>query len=139
MQYTFVVDGQPHAKHRPRFSRFSNHVFTEKSDHDYEALVMLSFLEKYPQAEPIDTAVSVVIRAFFSIPKGTTKNRRQLMESGAILHTVKPDADNVIKSVLDGLNGIAWRDDKQVTDLMIQKRYGNKPRIEVIITGVNDE
>lgn len=135
MQYTFTVDGQPQGKGRPRFSRYSNHVYTDRKTHDYESLVALSFMAAYPKAVPLDTAVSVLIVAYFGIPKGTTKHKRQLMESGAILHTVKPDADNVIKAVLDGLNGVVWLDDKQVTDLMIQKRYSNRPRVEVTITG----
>lgn len=32
------------------------------------------------------------------------------------------DVDNLAKSWLDGMNGIIWRDDRQVTDLIIRKR-----------------
>ena len=28
-----------------------------------------------------------------------------------------PDIDNLIKAILDGLNGIAWEDDKQVVEV----------------------
>ena len=35
--------------------------------------------------------------------------------------TQKPDLDNVVKLVLDGLNGHAWEDDAQVTDLHVIK------------------
>lgn len=35
--------------------------------------------------------------------------------------TCKPDADNVAKLVLDALNGTAWCDDTQVTDLEVHK------------------
>lgn len=37
--------------------------------------------------------------------------------------TYKPDADNVAKLVLDALNGVAWADDAQVTDLNVHKKY----------------
>ena len=47
------------------------------------------------------------------------------------------DIDNVAKSVLDGLNGIAWEDDTIVYDLHITKHYvcdENDPeRVEVKI------
>lgn len=32
-----------------------------------------------------------------------------------------PDIDNLIKSILDGLNGIAWEDDKQVIEVKAQR------------------
>lgn len=34
----------------------------------------------------------------------------------------KPDVDNVAKAVLDGLNGVAYEDDAQVTDLHVIKQ-----------------
>lgn len=34
----------------------------------------------------------------------------------------KPDVDNVAKAVLDGLNGVAYEDDAQVTDLHVMKQ-----------------
>lgn len=32
-----------------------------------------------------------------------------------------PDIDNLIKSILDGLNGIAWQDDKQVVKVIAER------------------
>lgn len=129
IQYTFTIDGQPHAKHRPRFSRYSGRAYTMESDHSYESRVALAFMQAYPNAVPLETAVSVAIVAYFKIPKGATKARRKLMESGAILPTIKADIDNIAKAVLDGLNGVAWLDDKQVVILTAQKKYG-APRVE---------
>ena len=42
---------------------------------------------------------------------------------GKLLPTKKPDVDNVAKSVLDALNGVAWLDDSQVVRLEISKSY----------------
>ena len=53
------------------------------------------------------------------------------MESGEIKATIKPDIDNVAKAVLDGLNGIAFEDDKQVINLRIAKAYANEARLEI--------
>lgn len=50
--------------------------------------------------------------------------------------TQKPDADNDAKLVLDALNGVAWDDDQQVTDLHVIKRdrtRGTAPRMLVTI------
>ena len=45
----------------------------------------------------------------------------------------RPDADNIAKIVLDALNGIAYKDDSQIVDLSVPKRYSDKPRVEIFI------
>ena len=46
---------------------------------------------------------------------------------------VKPDLDNVVKAVLDALNGVVYRDDAQVVNLVATKRYATEPRVEVYV------
>ena len=48
----------------------------------------------------------------------------------------KPDLDNIIKAVLDGCNGVVFRDDKQVVSIHAAKEYGEAPGVEVIIEEV---
>lgn len=67
------------------------------------------------------------------VPKSVSKVKREKMLSGSIKPGVKPDLDNVAKSILDALNGIAYYDDNQITDLKIAKRYSEKPRVDVIL------
>lgn len=43
----------------------------------------------------------------------------------------KPDADNVAKSILDALNGLAYKDDSQVANLLVFKQYGAENKILV--------
>lgn len=45
----------------------------------------------------------------------------------------KPDTDNIIKSILDPLNGVAYKDDSQVCKISGLKIYGEEPRVEVTI------
>ena len=53
------------------------------------------------------------------------------MIAGKILHTKKIDCDNLAKTVLDALNGIAYDDDKQICRLYVEKRYGKSPCVKV--------
>lgn len=80
-------------------------------------------------------------------PKGTPvrvaiATERDVMSTfrkrdGDVHHdTQKPDADNDAKLVLDALNGVAWDDDQQVTDLHVIKRdrtRGTAPRMLITI------
>ncbi len=52
-------------------------------------------------------------------PKGVKKSewRAQTLPSR------KPDADNLAKLVLDGMNGVLIADDAQITTLIIKKRW----------------
>ena len=52
---------------------------------------------------------------------------------GEELPTKKPDLDNVLKAVLDGLNGIAFVDDSQVVAITVRKKYTLTPSVAVAI------
>lgn len=66
------------------------------------------------------------------------KRERPLKDSAPYCHTGKPDADNAAKAVLDALqySGL-WRDDAQVADLIVRKRYANgRPGCWVKVEGI---
>ena len=47
----------------------------------------------------------------------------------------KPDIDNVLKVVLDSLNGIAYKDDAQVVMVSGKKIYGDEPKLIIEMKG----
>ncbi|SCU95566.1 conserved hypothetical protein [Cupriavidus necator] len=51
--------------------------------------------------------------------------------AGQICATKKPDADNVLKAVKDGMNGVVWVDDCQAVEYRISKKYGTSPGVYV--------
>jgi len=55
-----------------------------------------------------------------------------------VLPTTKPDADNVVKAVFDGLNGVLWRDDVLVVDLRVRKRYAATPCVRVEVWALDE-
>lgn len=64
---------------------------------------------------PEGTEVTLRVRCYKRMPKRTPKRVR------SVPFVVKPDADNVLKGVMDGLTGVAYRDDAQVTDIKVEK------------------
>ena len=61
------------------------------------------------------------------------------MKNGKIRPTTRPDVSNVIKSVEDGLNGIAYHDDSQISELMVFRYYGEEPGVCVEIRELDFE
>lgn len=137
----FIVDGQPQRKRRPRFRRVGNFVrtYTPKETHDYEKHIADCYLEQVGNVIFEDIPIKVKIIAYFEIPKAFSKRKRQ----EAITHIIKPnrnrlDVDNIAKVVLDALNGVAYADDRSITDLTIRKRYAEQPRLEISIGEVKE-
>lgn len=119
--YTEGVEGQ----RRPRFRKVGRDVIVYKLESDCarEDLIAAAYVEacKKIRSGPVFTA-----------PKGTPvrvsiATRRDVMsafrkrDGNFQPDTSKPDADNIAKSVLDALNGLAWADDAQVHELHVYK------------------
>ena len=47
--------------------------------------------------------------------------------------TKKPDSDNIIKIILDALNGICYHDDSQICRIYFEKKYSEIPKVEITI------
>ena len=51
----------------------------------------------------------------------------------------KPDVDNLCKTILDALNGLAYEDDKQVVECVIKKFYATEPCAYVVLKSLEVE
>lgn len=71
----------------------------------------------------------VAVTFGMKVPVSLTKKVKTDMLEGRKQHTVKPDLDNLVKAILDALNGVAWHDDAQVVELHISKQYVRSPHI----------
>ncbi len=137
MKVDFVIQGKAQAKQRPRFNTHTGRTYTPNKTINYENWVKICYLEKYKDKELMDKPLRVTIRAFLEIPKSTSKKKKQQMLDNAILPMVKPDTDNIAKSILDSLNGIAYKDDKQVAELIVYKFYNDTPYVNVTIEEID--
>lgn len=123
--FSFFIPGKPQGKERHRYNRRTKVTYTPKNTKEYERLVRLSFINKYPAFKVIeaDVPVRVSIIAQYKIPKSMSKTKKTLIADGNVYPLVKPDCDNVGKAIMDALNGYAYCDDKQVVSCLIDKRY----------------
>ena len=131
MRIDFDIHGKVQAKQRPRFN--GKYAYTPEKTRNYESWVKLWFVTKYKDFKPLEKPLRVCIYAYFPIPTSKSKKVREEMSKGIIKPTIKPDTDNIAKSILDALNGLAFIDDKQVYELYVRKEYGIVPYARVII------
>ena len=131
MRINFIIQGKVQAKQRPRFN--GKFAYTPEKTVAYENWVKTCYLEKYRGQKPLEKPLKVKIIAYYEIPKSTSKKKRQKMLENQIFPVVKPDTDNIAKSILDSLNKIAYLDDKQVVKLEVEKYYSQVPSVAVVI------
>jgi Holliday junction resolvase RusA-like endonuclease len=129
---TFVVEGKPVPKARARVvtkgkRRFA---FTPKKVKDWEAVVKKEAKKHFEM--PFARPVMVSLTFYLHRPK-----TRRL----DFWVTTTPDLDNLEKSVLDGLNEVAYTDDKLVVMKSSSKRYvtDGVPRVRITVASIQDQ
>lgn len=129
----FTIPGEPKGKGRPKFSRQGSFVktYTPETTITYENWVKICF--QGVQQQMLDGQLGAVIKCYFPMPQSFSKKKREIALIGELRPTKKPDCDNIAKIILDALNGLAYKDDKNIVSCLIEKWYGEEPRVEVEI------
>ena len=123
---SFIIPGKPRPKQRPRVT--SHGTYTPKETIEYERLVGWQFRNAY-KGKPLTQAVKLTVRVFVKLPKRTVKEKGDW-------HTQRPDLDNIVKSIKDGLNKIAYEDDSQIVYLVATKQWASDDYVIVEIEEV---
>jgi endodeoxyribonuclease RusA len=79
----------------------------------------------------------VLVMAHFRL----TRPRRLADTMAAEPALVVPDLDKITRALLDGLNGVAYADDKQVTALLVTKGYASpleRPGVTARVVAIED-
>ena len=79
-----------------------------------------SYHEQMGQDAPLlDEALVLSVRVYRQIPQSFSKRKAALAAEGLVMPTSKPDLDNYIKLVLDGMTGVVWKDGSQHSRLSV--------------------
>lgn len=134
--YEFQFDASPHGKERPRVAR-NRRVYTPEKTVKYEGYVQaetLKQLKKFPKTPPLLGPVAVVMVFAFDVPDSYSAKKKSGCFKMEVLHTKRPDIDNLQKSVLDAMNKIVFQDDSQVCYVESHKIFSaGKPFVKVTV------
>lgn len=135
----FTIPGVPVAQPRARaISAGSGHarLYEAKKEHPihtFKATAKLTAREKFtgaPLTEPLVLSVQFV----FPRPKRLQRKRDPAWR---LPKPDKPDADNLLKAVMDALNEVVWADDRQIFQVTnLSKWYaavGESPKTVVMV------
>ena len=131
MKVKFNINTRPTPKQRPRLGK-GGKVYTPNSTKVFEQICKLSYGNRYYFDKEY---ISIKIVFKFKVPKSYSKKKY----SEAIKGKIRPstnDTDNLVKSVLDGLNGKAWKDDRYIYRIEAEKIFADKDCIEVVIESI---
>ena len=132
MEIKFIIPGPAQAKQRPRVNRNTGRIYTPGATHKYEKLVKESYGDN-PCFE--DQFISIKIIFKFEVPKSYSKKKRAEALAGNLRPT-KADIDNYIKSVLDGLNKVAFLDDRYICSIEASKVFAEEAETIVEINSM---
>ncbi len=125
---------EPIPKGRPRYSKFG-HEYTPSRTREYEKSIADFYRENCSDYYASAIKVSLVFN--MPIPNSASKKNKVLMSVG-IIKCIKHngDIDNLAKSVLDALNGVAFQDDCLITKLSIIKKFASDNNVgtEMVIS-----
>ena len=136
MTVAFFVPGQPVAKGRPIAGRgFGGRVTmrTPEKTVAYEGLVAHACHAAMKGMAPISGPLKLDIEMRVLIPASWSKKKQEKARAGTVRPTKKPDLDNVVKGLCDGMNGIAYGDDSQIVLLVVRKTYSDAPGVMVML------
>jgi Holliday junction resolvase RusA-like endonuclease len=134
----FTVPGEPQGKGRAKIVKIGgfSRMATPQKTVAYEGLVAHAASLAMRGAQPFACAVAIEVDVVCSIPKSATKRFTAQALAGDVRPTKKPDADNVLKAICDGMNGVVWKDDVQAVDVLLRKRYGATPGVHVRVAAL---
>ncbi len=133
MVIKFTVYGDPVPKARARTVRTKAGfpvTYTPKKTASWEEKIYHTALAHRPE-KLLDGPL--VVEATFYRVKPKSKGKKVHFPD------TKPDLDNLCKSVTDALEGVIYTNDSRIVDKILHKRFGDPPRVEIVISQPESE
>lgn len=142
-EVSFTIPGEAVPKARLRVFKRNGKAtaITPEKTVNYENLVKWTAHQAMQKAgvDMFHGPLQASIYISLPIPTSWSRKRQELAIAGRIAPTNKPDIDNLVKALFDGMNGIVFRDDSQIVFAIVRKLYSITPNTRVQITSTMQE
>ena len=118
-QSEFTVPGDPVPQSRPRVTRSGHVYYADRIVRYRREVVLAARAARLPLREG---PVWLGIEAVFQRPKGHYKKTNVRADAAAFPFS-RGDCSNLAKGIEDALLGVAYKDDSQVVELTVRKRW----------------
>lgn len=135
------IAGKSEGKARPKFDPRTRRAYSPPSNIISEGDVRQIWREAGEPRIEDDVAIRVLAIVVVVRPQGHFKSNGELSKLGLrhpVPRTRKPDLDNCIKLLLDALNSRAYKDDVQVAEVGLVRRWGSWPETLVVIEPIHE-
>ena len=131
------VPGEAVPKGRPRIGTNKKTgrgmAYTPSKTKQYEELVGWQARSAMRGDPPFDGPLAVEIDIVTTVPASWPLGRKIKARKGIIWPAGKPDLDNYVKALVDGLNGIVFVDDMQIVRMTATKQYGDRAGARITV------
>jgi crossover junction endodeoxyribonuclease RusA len=87
-----------------------------------------------PGAHPFPVPADVPLRVHIIFGFVSPKSRKD----GSIFKTTRPDLDKLIRSTLDAMTGIVYKDDSQVAQVQAMKVFADRDHVRVSVENATE-
>lgn len=121
--YIFEIHSTPRPQKQ---TRFSSHGCYDPSKNQ-KSSIQWQIMPHAPK-EPLLGCISLTLTFYMPIPKNIKGIEREQMINGIIKPYKRPDVDNLAYIVTNALKGLVYKDDAQICDMNLIKRYSESPK-----------
>jgi Holliday junction resolvase RusA-like endonuclease len=135
--------GEPVPQGRPKISTIHGYpqAIDPAKSRSFKNYVKMESVKIMAGKPPLTDPLVVSVRVFRSCPKTFSKKKLHEVESGTLRPTTRPDLDNYIKSVVDGMTEVIWKDDSQIVAYHYTGKFyttTQPPRVEVRVWALDE-
>ncbi len=130
----FFIPGVPVAQPRPRTLITAGKVHTVSNPRGSRVSAWKQVVQLYARQafrKPLEGPLKLILA--FLLPRSSGAPKERLL-----WHKTRPDLDNLVKAILDAMNGIVYLDDGQVCYCESTKMTDDQCGVEVQITQLEE-